>query len=75
LVADENFKERIFLGGTVKLVFCEVRWSIEEEEDLEKVEKQLEFCREKWIEEEGRRRFGREEKRATWVVHSLCESF
>ncbi len=75
LVADENFKERIFLAGTVKLVFCEVRWSIEEEEDLEKVEKQLEFCREKWIEEEGRRRFGREEKRATWVVHSLCESF
>jgi hypothetical protein len=42
---------------------------------LEKVEKQLQFCGEKWIEEEGRRRIEREEKRATWVVHSLCESF
>jgi hypothetical protein len=62
LVADENFKERFFWGGTVNLEFCEVKWSIEEEEDLEKVEKQLEFCREKWIEEEGRRRFGRGEE-------------
>ncbi len=42
---------------------------------MEKVEKQLELCGEKWIEEEGRRRFGREEKRATWVVNSLFESF
>lgn len=67
-------KREFFLGG-LKFEFCEVKWSIEEEEDLEKVEKQLEFCREKWIEEEGRRRFVREEKRATWVVHSLCESF